>query len=236
MTPDLLDDLLDGSSPATRAPGGADVAAMIAAARAEAPERRRTPRRRSVALAAGALAAVLVGGAGVAAATDGFSWAPWAQDPLGAVQFTMANGLACELRFSEFAPGSDPGLVADPAFLAEINRVLEDWYRTSDVVSAAQALVPQKRAEFEATAVVSEMTPDADVSELTPQEQEAEKKHLDYIAEWSAWKLAVEALEDDVLAEAGIPLPDDRLVGAERSGQIQCTDETGDLYAPGAGR
>lgn len=229
MTPDSLDDLLERSAPATRGPRDADVAAMIADARAEAPTPRRVRRARRVGLTAGVLAAVFVGGAGVAAATDGFTWLPWAQDPVGAVQFTMGNGFACELRYSEYTGG------ADPSFASEVNRVLENWYRTADVVAQAEAILPQKRTEFAATHTESAMEPDAGGVELTPEQQEAELAHRAWVAEWSAWSLALDDLETQALRDAGLVVPDERLTGAERSGQLQCTVPDGELYVPGAG-
>ena len=85
MTRDPFDDLLDRSTPTTRPAAGADLQAMIAEARTQA-DPRRTSR---VLVAGGVIAALLVTGVGTAAATDGFSWAPWAQNPVGAVPFTM---------------------------------------------------------------------------------------------------------------------------------------------------
>lgn len=226
MTPDALDDLLDRSTPTTRAAAEQDVAAMIADARAEVG---RTRRARPIAVASGALALLLVSGAGVAAATDGFSWGPWVQEPIGAVSFTMANGFSCELRFSEYTKG------ADAAFVGEVNQALEDWYRSADVVAQAEALVPAKLAELAAMEADAPKDPEADMSGLTADERADEIEHRAWASEWLAWDLAVADLELEALKSAGISLPDPRFDRSERVGQIQCTDEEGELYVPGAG-
>ncbi|MET0812587.1 MAG: hypothetical protein ABWY03_06005 [Microbacterium sp.] len=226
MTRDPLDDLLNGSAPATRAPRDADVTAMIADARAEAPRPRR---RRRIAFASGVLAAVLVGGAGVAAATDGFSWAPWAKDPVGAVSFTMPNGFDCELRFAPYSGGSDP------AYVAEVNRVLEDWYRSTDVVAEVTPLVPATREHLAALRAESDPDPEADLSVLSPAERSDEIAHRAWAAEWMAWEWAIGDLETQALRGAGHAVPDQRLDGAERVSGIQCLDLDGQPYVPGAG-
>lgn len=225
MTPDAFDDLLDRSAPATWAADPAALRAMIAEARTEVQRR-----RRRIAVASGVLAMVLVGGAGVAVATDGFSWAPWAQDPVGAVSFTMSNGLDCELRFSEYTSGPDS------LFLADVNRTLEEWYRTTDVVSEAKALVPRKQ-EYWATLKTAEDKAelDAQLAELSPQDRAEAIAHNEWSDEWIAWELVVSDLETEALRKAGFAVPDDRFVGSERVSGIQCLDENGDLYMPGAG-
>ncbi|KRB38072.1 hypothetical protein [Microbacterium sp. Root180] len=225
MTPDLLDELLDGSAPATRGPKDADLAAMIAQARVEVPR----PRRRRIAIASGALAIVLVGGAGVAVATDGFTWGPWAQDPVGAVSFTMPNGFDCELRFAPYTGGSDAG------FVSELNRELEDWYRSTDVVAAAGPLLPAMRDHVAALSTESDADPDADMSGLTPAERADEIEHRAWSAEWMAWEWVVSDLETQALRDAGYSIPNERLVGTERVSGIQCLDLDGQPYIPGAG-
>ncbi|MCW3494267.1 hypothetical protein [Microbacterium sp. SSM24] len=224
MTPDLLDDRLDRSAPATHAPRAADVATMISEARAQVPR----PRRRRVAVAAGVLAAVLVGGAGVAAATDGFTWGPWAQDPVGAVSFSMTNGFDCELRFSEYAGGSDPGFVAD------VNRALEEWYGATDVVGSARALMPAKLAYWNDLKSEDDQAElERQLAELSPQDRAAAIAHNAWVDEWTAWELAVSDLESEALREAGFSVPDDRFVGTERISGIQCLDPDGQPYLPG---
>lgn len=225
MTPDLLDDLLDHSAPPARQVPDAALTAMIADARAEVPRRRSRPRL--VALTGGALALVLAGGAGVAAATDGFSWAPWAQDPVGAVAFAMDNGFSCELRFTEYTGGGDP------AFLTGVNQTLEDWYRTTDVVAAIQPILPSVREHLAALRAESEMEPDPEFEALPSDEQAEELEHRAWSAEWAAWEWAVGDLETQALRDAGYSMPDERFAGSKRASQIQCFDETGSLYRPG---
>jgi hypothetical protein len=226
VTPDLLDDRLDRSAPATRDAEPADLRLMIDAAAREVGAVRR---RRRAGIAVGALSILLVGGAGVAAATDGFrAWS--IPEPVGAVSFTMSNGFDCELRFSEYTGGSDP------AFLARVNRVLTDWYSVTDVVAEAEARVPQKQA-FLATLVSPEEKTerDAQLAELSPQERADAIAHNAFSAEWMAWDQVVGDLESEALRDAGIAVPDDRFVGSARSGQIQCFDQDGELYGFGAG-
>lgn len=223
MTPDSLDDLLDRSAPATRAPRDADIAAMISAARDQAPR----GRRRRIAIASGVIAAVLLGGTGVATAADRFSWWPWAQDPVGAVSFTMPNGFDCEMRFSEYRNGTDP------FFLADVNRALEEWYRATDVVALAEARLPQKREEYAAMESAEQRAElDAQLAELTPAERDEAIAHNAWGAEWVAWDLVVSDLETDALRDAGFTVPDDRLVGSERIGGIRCLDLDGQPYLP----
>ncbi|GAA1913782.1 hypothetical protein GCM10009775_03070 [Microbacterium aoyamense] len=226
MTPDQLDDLLDRSSPTTRAPRDADITAMIADARAEAPR----PRKRRIAIGAGVLTAVLIGGAGVAVAADRFSWWPWAQDPVGAVSFTMPNGFECELRLSEYSGGGDP------AFLADVNRALEEWYASTDVVALAEARLPQKRADYAAMTSAQDSELEAQLAELTPAERDEAIAHNAWAAEWTAWDLVVSDLETEALRDAGFPVPDERFAGSERVSGIQCLDLDGQPYAPGGGR
>ncbi len=216
MTRDPFDDLLDRSTPATRPAVAPDLEAMIAEARAEGSPRR-TPR---VLVAGGAIAALLVTGVGTAAATDGFSWAPWAQDPLGALPFTMATGFVCELRFSEYTGG------ADPAFVAQVNDALRDWYATGDVLDEVAAYVDDARAAYDDTAVVQAM----DDSPVTP-----DAEHTAWVREWTAWDWAVDDAERAELERLGIHAGDERMAWSERSGQIQCRDLDGEPYVPGAG-
>ncbi|MDY0909484.1 hypothetical protein [Microbacterium sp. CFBP9034] len=226
MTRDPLDDLLDRSAPAARAATESDLEAMIGAARREVPPRR----RRRIAALSGALAIVLVGGAGVATATDGFRWIPWVQEPVGAVSFTMPNGLDCELRFSEYRGG------ADPTYVAEVNRALEEWYRTADVVAEAQALLPQKREHYAAMRTAEEQAAlEAQLAELSPTERAEEMAHNAWVDEWIAWDLVVSDLETQALRDVGFTIPDPGLVDSERNGQIQCFDVDGEPYPAGAG-
>lgn len=219
MTRDPLDEALNRSAPAVRPASRRDVDAMIADARNKSSPRR-APR---LLIAGAAVAAVLATGMGTAAATDGFSWAPWARDPLGAIPFTMANGFSCELRFSEYAGG------ADGDYLAEVNGVLRDWYAEGDVLAEVEALIPAARDE--ADRVRSQIESGAALDELPPGEAE----HREWAREWLAWDLAVSYAEGNELQRNGIAPGDDRMAGSERAGQMQCRDLDGQLYVPGAG-
>jgi len=217
MTRDPFDDLLDRSAPMSAPQAEADMDAMIAEARQFAPRSLR-PR---IAIAVGLAAVLTSGGFGLAAATDIFSWAPWAQEPMGAVEFTMANGLQCELRYSGYTGGSDP------AYVGEVNSALENWYRSADVLAAVQARVPAKLEDVGPI----ELQPGETLETLPP----GEAQHREWVREWLAWDLAISAAEWQQLASQGIQPGDPRMEGSERSGQIQCLDENNELYAPGAG-
>jgi len=224
MTADPLDDLLDRSVPTPSSVPQADFEVMITEARELVPRSRRAP----ALIAAGSVVFLLAGGTGVAAATDGFRWSPWAQDPIGAVPFTMENGFDCELRLSEYKPGTKPGYPdTDPAFVDKVNRILEDWYRSADVVAAAREFVPTALDEYGPIA----LQPGETVDTLPPGEAE----HRAWLREWVAWDQAISEAEAHELANSGIEPGDARLGGSERSGQIQCFDADHQLYVPGAG-
>lgn len=217
MTRDPLDDLLDRSAPASTALPKGDVDAMIADARRSAPR----PLRTRV-LVAGGLAAVFASsGLGIAAATDGFSWAPWAQEPIGAVHFTMANGFQCEMRYSGYTGGEDP------AYVGEVNGALENWYRTADVLAAIEPNVSTKLEELGPIELYAGET----LETLPPGEAE----NREWARQWLAWDLAISDAEWQELARHDIQPGDPRMYGSERSGQIQCLDENGEPYMMGAG-
>ena len=217
MTLDSLDDLLDRSAPPPDLTPQSDLDAMVAEARAAVLR----PRRGRVVVAAGVLVVLLAGGVGVAAATDGFAWAPWAQNPVRAVSFTMDNGFECELRFSAYTAGSDQG------FLTEVNNILEDWYRSADVIGDVRALVPATR---EALGPI-DLQPGETLDTLPAGEAE----HREWVREWQAWDQAVGEAESQELARHGIQPGDSRFAGSERNGQIQCLDQNHVPYLPGAG-
>lgn len=220
MTPDPLDDLLDRSAPETRSADARRLRGMIRSAAGET-KMRRVPR---LALGIG-VSTLLVGVAGVAVATDGFTWAPWIERPVGAVQFTMSNGFSCELRYTPFTAG--PG--ADKDFLREVNGVLEEWYRSADVADEAAATLPTSFAGEDLRTV--RLEPGETLESLPPGEAE----HRLFGQEWLAWDLAISNLEGQQLTQHGIDQADARFVGAERASQIQCNDLDGKLYRFGAG-
>lgn len=217
MIRDPFDDLLDRSAPLSTPPAKADVDAMIAEARRSVPR----PLRPRVLVAAGLAAVLASGGLGIAAATDIFSWAPWAQEPIGAVQFTMANGFQCELRYSGYTGGEDP------VFVGEVNAVLENWYRSADVLAAAEAIVPSKLEDLGPI----ELQPGETLETLPPGEAE----HREWARQWLAWDLAISDVEWQELASKGIQPGDARMDLSERNGQIQCLDENHEPYLTGAG-
>jgi hypothetical protein len=217
MTRDTLDDLLDRSAPPSRPVAGVELEGMIEDARRSAPRALR-PR---ILVAAGLAAVLASGGVGVAAATDGFSWAPWAQDPLGAVNFTMANGFQCELRFSAFTAGKDG------AYVNEVNGILRDWYRSGDLLAAVRGFVPTR---LEGLGPIE--LQDGETLETLPP---GEAEHREWARQWSAWELAVSDAEWQELSRHGIQPGDERFAWSERSGQIQCRDENNEPYVPGDG-
>ena len=217
MTPDPLDDLLDRSTPVTRAALEGDLAAMIADARAEVPR----PRRRRIALASGALAVVLVGGAGVAVATDGFNWGPWLKDPVGAYSLTLPSGLDCSVRIAHYT-------AADTAVADDVNNIVEDWWRTTDVAAEAEKLVPSQIAQFRAA---ENTVYDADTGKSEPGGFGTKW----YDADWEyhfAFSMAIGELEHDVLEQHGYTTDELAVVGLEGGFGIKCLDENGEVVIP----
>lgn len=221
MIPDPLDELLDRSGPVTRTADAAALRAMIGEAATAAQPRR----HRRLAIASSALAVVLVGGAGVAVATDGFTWNPSVADSARAVSFTMDSGFDCELRFSPMTGG------VDPAFVADANRILGDWHRATDVAAAARAHMDQTIADHSGITDAPMLEPGETWDTLPPGEAE----HRRWAREWTLWQLVVSDLEGEELRRHGIDPGDDRFAGSEGMSQIQCFDEDGALYVPGAG-
>lgn len=215
MIRDPFDDVLDRSAPTVVPTPEVDFDAMIADARQSAP---RTLRPR-ILVAAGLAAVLTSGGLGFAAATD--IWGPWTQESIGAVQFTMGNGFQCEMRYSGYTGGEDP------AYVGEVNGVLENWYRSTDVLAAVQAIVPSKLEDLGPI----ELHPGETLETLPP----GEAQHREWAREWLAWGLAMSDAEWQELASHGIQPGDPRMEGSQRRGQIQCLDENQELYVPGAG-
>jgi hypothetical protein len=133
----------------------------------------------------------------------------------------MANGFQCELRFSEWTGGTDP------AYVSEVNGILENWYRSADVLSAARALVPARLDDLGPI----ELQPGETLETLPAGEAE----HREFVRQWMAWDLAINDAETQELGAHGIQPGDERMGGSERSSQIKCFDENNAPYTFGAG-
>lgn len=181
MSRDLLDDLLDRSAPATRAAEPKDLAALSTAARDAATRRRRLPR---VAIGVG-IAALLVGGAGVAVAND-LIWSSWVTVPVGSYSFTLPSGATCTTQSGDVES-------ADPAVQAAV----EEFYR-GDPMSRVD--VDSALAELRADPVVATLE-DGSTEVLVPG-----SPHFSFDEEY---KLAIGVAVGDALAahlaERGIP-------------------------------
>lgn len=127
MSPDLIDDLLDRSAPATRAADAAHVDAMIADAEQHARPRR--PRRRvTIGIAAG-VAALFVAGGGVAFASGLIDWQSRYESPDASYPVTLPSGRQCEVRI--IAVGAEDNDRTSPQASAELKK----WLSDADLVS-----------------------------------------------------------------------------------------------------
>lgn len=217
MTPDSLDDLLENSSPRTAAAPTLELEAMIADARREVPTKRRIPR---VAVGLG-LAALLVGGAGVAVAADRFEWGPWAQDPVAEYSLTLPSGLDCAVRIAHYT--SSDGALADT-----VNGIVENWWRDSDVANQAAAITPKQIGEIRSSDNVM-------FNEVTGENEPAGYGTKWYNADleyYFAFTQAISELEHEQLRKHGID-SDQLAAGALEGGYgIQCLDENGEVTLP----
>lgn len=199
MATDPLDEMLDLSAPPHSKPEPADIRAVILAARAETRSPRRG-RRRTVLSAA--LALFLIGGTGVAVASSDWLWSPGLEDPDRIYSYTSPTWGHCELRFS--------ALDTHDLFIdAEVNRIIDDWFATTDVEAAAAPLVPGILSELE-----------EDRAADTQAEPDPRQADLDA---WTAHGVAVDELVHEELAENGFP--SETLGGAESHSQVHCDDE-----------
>lgn len=199
MTADPLDELLDRSAPMTRTAQPAALTAMSAAARRVAQPRR----RRRVAMASGALAVLLVGGAGVAVANTDWLWGQGLENPARSVTYTSPTWGQCELRVENF-------VAANPLNQLAVDRVVDDWFATTDVEAAVQSLIPHYLRVLEESHA-------ADPEPIT----DPRLPDLDY---WMAVDQAVGELVYGELAEHGLS---DGSTGGVASGssQVHCEDE-----------
>lgn len=120
MPTDPLDRLLEVSAPSVTpdSPALADqLHHMVPEASEPAAARRPSRPRPSRTAIAGLTSALVVVGAGSAAA--GGVWSPWAQDPDTTVTYTLPSGATCEMRLGDVQD-------ADPAMTAAIQDYLAD--------------------------------------------------------------------------------------------------------------
>lgn len=199
MIPDQLDALLDASAPPRATIEASDARAMAIAAEREVRRPRRT--RRTVALT-GALALLLIGGAGVATATSDWRWGEGLESPDRSYTYTAPTWGECEIRFS--------GIEADNIFIrADVNRIIDDWFATADVEAAAAPFVGGYVAVLEDS---SAQDPDA---QTDPR-----------IADLNAWTAHEQALGDALyseLKEHGYEPGD--LAGSSSHSQLHCDGE-----------
>lgn len=137
MTPDMLDDLLRRSAPATRAEDPGALRAMVAAAREVA-----SARRRRVGISIGVLAVLLIGGAGVATASSDWLWGADMDDPLRSVTYISPTWGACELRLGDLR-------AANPFDQLAMDRVIDDWFSSTDIETEIIPLIPGYLAVLE---------------------------------------------------------------------------------------
>jgi hypothetical protein len=199
MTADPLDQILDRSAPARPIPDPADVRTMVLAARAETPAPRRA---RRTALLSGALALFLVGGAGVAVASSDWLWGAGLDDPDRVYSYTSPTWGECELRFSALD-------THDLTTNGPVNRIVDEWFATTDVEAAAAPLVPGFLAELE----------DGRASDATAEE---DPRQADLDA-WTAHEQAVSELVHAELADNGFG--GDALAGTDSHSQVHCDGE-----------
>lgn len=117
---DPLDRLLNESSPKTTAlNSGLDDAlvrmALAAKCHPEARVRRRFRKPATIALAA----ALVFGGAGVAAAAGGWQWHPWAETPDAVFMVSYPSGAQCEYRLGAVSGATKEELEAIRSFAAQ---------------------------------------------------------------------------------------------------------------------
>ena len=139
MIKDQLGDLLDASAPVTRSLDASDVRAMVLAAKVASPKRSRGPR---LAVLSGTLALLLAGGAGVATATADWHWGPGLENPERSYVYTSPTWGECEIRFSGFE-------THNVFTQANVDRIIDEWFATTDVEAAAAPFVDKYLAVLE---------------------------------------------------------------------------------------
>lgn len=199
MIPDQLDALLNDSAPPARTIEMAELRAMLSEARAVARAPRR-PRRRVV--LGGVLAALLIGGAGVATASSDWLWSPGLENPDRNYTYTSPTWGQCELRYS----GWD---THNPFIQSHVDAVIDEWFATADVEAAAEPYVAQYLAQIEA-------------AQADSGEEMEDPRRADLNA-WTAHDQAVSQALGEALKANGIGSGD--LAGAEGHSQLHCEGE-----------
>lgn len=201
MIRDELDDLLDAAAPAAQAIDKADVRAMVRAARAEVPQPLRV---RRTALLSGMLAVLLVGGAGVAAATSDWLWSDGLENPDRSYSYTSPTWGECEIRYSGFE-------THDPTTQPDVDRIVDEWFATTDVEAAAAPFVDKYLREIES-------------DQAAAVDQAADPRQPDLNA-WFAHDQALsEALHAELKAH-GYDTGAGELAGSESHSQVHCDAE-----------
>lgn len=201
MSRDQLDDLLDASAPHRATIESVDLRAMLADARTVA--RPRLRRRRSLVLG-GALSLLLVGGAGIAAASSDWLWSPGLENPDRSYTYTSPTWGECEIRYS----GWD---THNPFTQAQVDRIIDDWFANTDVEAAAEPYVAQYLASIEA--------------DLAASGEEITDPRMPDLNAWLAHDQALSVALHEELKANGIDTGRGDLEGAESHSQLHCEDE-----------
>lgn len=200
---DPMEDLLDRSAPplADRGPGRDSALRLMVADAGEVGRSHRSARRRSAMMGIG-LAAVLMGGAGVAAANSDWSWSPGLENPDRSYTYTSPTWGECEIRFS--------GLETNNVLVqADVNRIIDEWFASTDVKAAADPYVEKYLAEIEAQRAND------------PESVTADPRLPDLNA-WFAHEQALHHALHEELKRNGYDSGAGDLEGSEGHSQVQC--------------
>ncbi|MEU4015958.1 hypothetical protein AB0E56_11915 [Microbacterium sp. NPDC028030] len=201
MVQDPLDDRLDASALTHTAIDAALVRSMMNDARAIV-NPRRTPRRAAV--LSGAVALLLLGGAGVATASSDWLWGAGLENPDRSYTYTSPTWGQCEIRYSGWN-------THNPLIQAEVDRIIDDWFATVDVEAAAEPYVATYLAQIEA--------------DLRAQQEEASDPRSPDLNAWLAHDQALATVLSDELKAHGIDSGRGDLEGTESHSQLHCEGE-----------
>ncbi|MGW8483950.1 hypothetical protein ACWGJP_12525 [Microbacterium sp. NPDC055903] len=202
MNGDRLDQLLDASAPAAAEVAQAEFRAMITDARAEVvPDR---PCAKKTALATGVLALLMLGGAGVATASGDWLWGEGLNNPDRSYTYTAPTWGQCEIRFSGYE-------TPDVFIQADVNRIIDEWFATTDVEAAAAPFIDHH----------------LDVLEASQTEQIASGEPTDpRLPDLNAWTAHEQALGEALHAElVAHGYDSEALAGSEAHSQLHCENE-----------